>query len=178
MTLYGGDEQSTCIALPLNTIKWTVFIGSTRYRGPNKQLCSLSNYLYHTSPSQGVKHFYFQGKDMEDKHKLFILYLSYNSLPKRFSSRWMRSLFFVHIWVTIHCPNVLAPEVHQYFSLHLLPLSSYIVLQRMHNCLYRLRSVACSASGSKACREKLRRDKLNDRHAIVNSLISFFFSFY
>ncbi|KAF5746039.1 hypothetical protein HS088_TW06G00204 [Tripterygium wilfordii] len=31
----------------------------------------------------------------------------------------------------------------------------------------RLRSESCSASGSKACREKLRRDKLNERHAIA-----------
>ncbi|GAY34249.1 hypothetical protein CUMW_010390 [Citrus unshiu] len=30
----------------------------------------------------------------------------------------------------------------------------------------RVRSGSCSASGSKACREKMRRDRLNDRHAL------------
>jgi len=32
---------------------------------------------------------------------------------------------------------------------------------------YRLRPESCIASASKACREKLRRDWLNERHAIV-----------
>ncbi|KAK3015257.1 hypothetical protein RJ639_006045 [Escallonia herrerae] len=36
-------------------------------------------------------------------------------------------------------------------------------------CLDRLKSESCNASGTKACREKMRRDKLNERHDIVFS---------
>lgn len=37
----------------------------------------------------------------------------------------------------------------------------------------RMRSGQCSTSGSKACREKMRRDRLNDRHALL-----FFLSYF
>ncbi|MBA0745640.1 hypothetical protein Gogos_008211, partial [Gossypium gossypioides] len=36
----------------------------------------------------------------------------------------------------------------------------------------RLRSGSSSASGSKACREKMRRDKLNDRHVLLSLFLS------
>ncbi|EOY28539.1 Basic helix-loop-helix DNA-binding superfamily protein, putative isoform 1 [Theobroma cacao] len=35
---------------------------------------------------------------------------------------------------------------------------------------FRARSGSCSASGSKACREKMRRDRLNDRHVLFLEL--------
>ncbi|KAK3028448.1 hypothetical protein RJ639_039040 [Escallonia herrerae] len=53
-------------------------------------------------------------------------------------------------------------------------LSLYVC--KLHNiaavCLDRLKSESCNASGTKACREKKRRDKLNERHDIV------FFSYF
>jgi hypothetical protein len=39
--------------------------------------------------------------------------------------------------------------------------------------LFRLREEACSGAGNKACREKMRRDRLNDRLAIFLMLYTF-----
>jgi hypothetical protein len=43
----------------------------------------------------------------------------------------------------------------------------------MGSWLFRLREEACGGAGNKACREKMRRDRLNDRLAIFLMLYTF-----
>lgn len=40
-------------------------------------------------------------------------------------------------------------------------------LSKLLSFYFRMKSASCNASGSKACREKIRRDKLNDRHGLI-----------
>lgn len=68
----------------------------------------------------------------------------------------------LEIWTLLR--RLVVEKGRYYDSVYVMRLYSVEFLRCEFN--RRVRSGSCQASGSKACREKMRRDRLNDRHVL------------